>query len=697
MAFFSDLTKSLFNTSRLEENVMGSSSGSFINTSQTAQSVAVDMVYKMKSGKALSELPSNVNSPMSSTWLHQDATNQYVIPIDYTDLGDLSDNFLKVLNKYDNSYINDAVNTHSFYKDSDGKLKQVYTRTKIVPSLFNPYIGIRALGTNTNQPLIDVVDDDRQNQNSFNKNAPIPECDITDCSIWNLLKYSTKSDGKEDMGQSIYKLADFMYCKELGKVSNNHLITLRRYATPIGDNIFHDANTGDPLNLASCAPDIAHMVTWFGTEDNKLSNIIKMSFRATWKEMNSEIQQVDTQADSEGGGILGMIANTLNPAYNRSMNKGISGSHNLMSWVGSKFQKGGVNFGKPGQYQNNAALGNYDKHKIYEPKNTIQSNHYYEGKIVFEHEFSLTFNYKIRNYGDISQKAAMQDLINNILTTTFTKGSFWGGATKIVGAPGNNSGLRKMNAFIDETYDKLAGFAESVLTGSINWQELMGSLSSAVGNMMNAATDTAKEILGDPKGTAKKYGDQIIDFWKSKGLSQAAKGALKNALGRPALYAINSLVSGENLGLWHVTIGNPLNPILTIGNLILTNAELSFGDCPLGLEDFPTELKCVVTLKHCKPRDLVDISRMFTKGEGAIGLPLGQGGITNYYKNGQGYVKREETTDENGELKVIEVPNTNTNNLEGQSKDTYIADATYQQIYGTNVATSMEHNAASLT
>lgn len=709
MAFFDSILKT-FSGSSNDENVM--SGGSFINDSQTSVTVSTNSVDKVKNGTAMINLPPNVKSPIYSTWLNH-ATNPYVIPIDYTAFGELPDNFLKVLNKYDNSPVNYAFNTDSFYYEEvkdDGKnqkvkkVHNVYTKTPVVPSLFNPYVGINTKGTHTNQPLIDVYDYS-QNPDSELKNETQRQCDISNCSIWNLLKISTKSDSPEDTGQSVYKLADFMYCKELGKVSNNHLITLRRYSAPIGDNIFARANTGDADNLYSCIPDLAHMVTWFGTEDNKLSNILKMTFHSTWKEMNAEISTADSQADSEGTGILGMIANTLNPAYNKQMGEGKTGTHNFTSWFGGKMGHGLANFGKPGQYQNSAILTNYDQHKIYTPKDTIQSNHYYEGKILFEHEFSLTFNYKIRNYGDISQKAAMHDLINNILMTTFTKGSFWGGEHRIYGASNNNSAIRKMTAFIDDTFDNLYGFTENVLTGAVNWQELWSSICSAVGNMLESSKNKAEEIIGDPKGTAKKYGEDIVTFLREHKINDAIKGTLKNTLGRPALYALNSIVSGEPLGLWHVTIGNPLNPIVTIGNLILTNAELSFGDAPLGLEDFPTELKCVVTLKHCKPRDLIEMEKMFTKGEKAIGIPLGQGGITNYVHNGEGNVKYDDPDpgpEAEAKVKTIEKTdnydhvNSNIGNISDLSKNNY-NERTYQQIFATNYIGGIENNAVSIT
>jgi hypothetical protein len=57
---------------------------------------------------------------------------------------------------------------------------------------------------------------------------------------------------------------------------------------------------------------------------------------------------------------------------------------------------------------------------------------------------------------------------------------------------------------------------------------------------------------------------------------------------------------------------------------------MSFGDTPLGLDDFPTELKVSVTLKHCKPRDMVGIGHMFTKGETGLALPIGQTGWESF-------------------------------------------------------------------
>jgi hypothetical protein len=248
--------------------------------------------------------------------------------------------------------------------------------------------------------------------------------------------------------------------------------------------------------------------------------------------------------------------------------------------------------------------------------------------------------------------------------------------------------MKKANAFIDNAYDKLAGFAEGMLTGAVNWQQLFGSLSDAAKNMVGAAGDTAKKIMeGKASEMAEQYGKVFTDWWKKHSFSDSVKGQLKNTLGRPALYAINSLVSGEVLGVWHVTIGNPLNPIAAFGNLIMENAELSFGDTPLGLDDFPTEIIVTTTLKHCKPRDMTEIGRMFTKGESGLALPLGQRGWSDYYKE----YNASDIDDKKQRSQAII-----NNYTQSIIKDVY-SESTYQQYFGTRHTKGISNNMAEQT
>jgi hypothetical protein len=94
-------------------------------------------------------------------------------------------------------------------------------------------------------------------------------------------------------------------------------------------------------------------------------------------------------------------------------------------------------------------------------------------------------------------------------------------------------------------------------------------------------------------------------------LSQVA-GAGLDKMGRRAPQAINSLLSGESTGEWHLTVGNPANPIISIGNLALTATDIQLYG-PLGADDFPTQLKVVCSLTPARPRERVDIINMFSR------------------------------------------------------------------------------------
>lgn len=76
-----------------------------------------------------------------------------------------------------------------------------------------------------------------------------------------------------------------------------------------------------------------------------------------------------------------------------------------------------------------------------------------------------------------------------------------------------------------------------------------------------------------------------------------------------------ALLSGEPSGFWHLTVGNPLDPIAMMGNMAVKSTKVQFSEA-LGYDDFPTEIKFSVELEHARPRDNGDIQSMFNGGKG---------------------------------------------------------------------------------
>lgn len=517
---------------------------------------------------------------------------------------------------------------------TNGKRYKTYNfKGDLTPSLFNPYHALPVYGIMENVPLMDGT--------FLSKHDKAEIAKLDDCSIRELVNLS--SVRKSILGNARYRYADFMYCKDLGKISNNHMITLRKFAIPVGDNIFRStvaktAGEGkdDPM---SSIGDVGRMITWFDTDDNKLSDIMSYEYEASWKKLDAKIQQLDSQEDDEGRGIAGKIINNLSPGYNLQSARGI----NSGGLLGQLMNSMGIGANSHEYQHNDVALGrNYDNNKVYTPRDTIQDTHIYEGKLTFKHEFTLNFSYKLRAYDNINPKSAFLDLLGNILTVTYRKGTFWGGKSEVLGAKPNKAGWQKYNNVLKGLSDAGGDLWKNIfhLEGA-NTDGLLGALSQfgsslldivkgagmdiggAASSAMQTAKDflsgniTADEVTGKVKPSVQAGAQKAADL----NLGQVMMGSIKNKLGRPALYAFDSLLTGAKVGLWHVTIGNPKNPIATFGNLIMTNAKITHSG-PLGFDDFPTDLHVSVTLKHAMSRDATEISKMYTKGQNGIYFSL---------------------------------------------------------------------------
>lgn len=569
---------------------------------------------------------------------------------------------------------------HALPKDKSnpkGDHEMAILHSGVSPSLFNPFNGVDVTGITERVPLILYGNSDLGGQtldNGLGDNISVfnggekPEeatislqtmlppgvkddVDISDCTIKTLVELS-KDPKTSELGLATYRYADFMYCKDLGKLSNNHLITLRKFPGPIGDNIFKGAYPDNIDNPEAAYPDIGRLITWFGNEDNKLEDICKFNYNATWKEFQAAIQEVNSQQKDEG--ILNKIANSFSPQNNQLMAKGYTSNSGLLGWGAAKLNIPILSGDRATQdYYGMELLENYDKNRIYEPQNTIWDTHKYEGRLVFNQEITLTFRYTLRSYANINPKSAFLDLIGNIMAVTYRRGSFWGGQTKINGPQGNNSVYKTAYKWGEEKLEELGGIWNLFTSGQFTMQDLQGWLGNimdmakdALGEATNAASGFVKEATGNASQmtgeetsasqNAKDKGKEVLNILKEQnhkyGWTNAIKGMFKNQLGRPAMYAVNSLLSGEAVGPWHLTIGNPRNPIMSMGNMIMTGAEIQQSG-PLGIDDFPSELKVTVQLKHGRPRDSVEIEKMYTKGRSAIYKPMNLMQLKQYKNN----------------------------------------------------------------
>ena len=400
------------------------------------------------------------------------------------------------------------------------------------------------------------------------------------CTIKELVSAS-----KEGMfGRSVYSYSDFMYCRHLGIMPNNHLITLRRFPVPVSDSM-QPTGTGKSRlkegKLDSVAP-ISTMVTWLGVSGNEIKNILKYDFKMAFSEANAQWQDIDKIGGGDSGLLNGMEA-VMNPNMRKSFMSGTEVPV-LNQFMGKFFPVANGPYPYQGDWRDSGAG------KVYGPIDRVKKNYQRsEEGLDWNMKFDLVFEYELKAYNGINPKQAMLDLIANILSTCYVTGGFWAGGYK-------GGGMRQSQAFSQLNVFKRHG----TFTGFMDaFSKDVRSATASVASFFTGGTplDAIKNILNIAGG-------MLI-------------GGLLNKFGRPARYRANSLLSEAPVGLWHITIGNPWHPIMSMGNMILTNTAIEH-DGPLGLDDFPTRLKVTCSFDRGKPRDQLGVEALYMSGNDRI-------------------------------------------------------------------------------
>ena len=426
--------------------------------------------------------------------------------------------------------------------------------------------------------------------------------------------------------QMMYEWSDLLWTKHLGIVPNNHMLTLRRYPMPVEDNIFNrfkktmsksesanlekwvegnrkeaaaakkanraiketapPAIQGDPMD--DIQPDMARAVCWWGQDtDNSFEELMSFTYGYKWKTQQSETTTHEISSDHSytsspfyqkvaGGGVGGQVAK----AFVQTSVAGVNASDEYSRTNRPGFDPYATTFP-------NFVIG---------PINVITEMQTRDQGLAFEQSIKLVFMYDMKAYGDINPRVAMLDIFANLLVLTYSNANFWGGANRFYGGSGYVA----------------PRFGDDDLLRKGDFKGYLGSIATQIGTGFTST-------FGDSSG-----GFSVESFLS--GLSDVAGTGIGNLLGKminknlgaaPAAHQMKGLITGEATGNWHLTIGNPFNPIAMIGNLALESSSIKFKG-PLSADDFPSYIVLEVNLKHARPRDKTDFESMFNAGKGRL-------------------------------------------------------------------------------
>lgn len=367
-----------------------------------------------------------------------------------------------------------------------------------------------------------------------------------------------------------YQYSDFALTRFYGKIPNSMLITLRRFAYPVADDII----TPKGLNAAGTEmveiqqPDIARAVTWFGeAPGNPLTEILKFKHGFNYKTATAEVQPLKSQQQASSGTFGSIVQSNmfLSAAANAASGRDA---------VASNANKQNADY--------DSFSNTYPNH-VFGPLNVIKDMMVRESGLTFEQSFTLKFEYELKSFEGVNPKVMMLDQLANILALTYNNAPFWGGSVRYIG---------------DGAVAKPLGDLGKLRSG--DYRGFLGSIISDMGGMFKGVLDPANyKNIANNKFLNNLIGGGLMDMFNTPQGGQA----------------VASLLTGDATGQWHLTVGNPLNPIMVVGNLIMEDCEITFEGANT-IHDFPERMVAVVTLKPGRPRDKAEIESMFNTGRG---------------------------------------------------------------------------------
>jgi len=367
-----------------------------------------------------------------------------------------------------------------------------------------------------------------------------------------------------------YQYSDFALTRFFGKIPNSMLITLRRFAYPCTDDII----TPTGLDKAGTTmvpiqqPDIARAVTWLGeSPGNPLTEILKFSHGFNYKDASAEVQTLQSKQGAASG-KFGSI---------------VEGNMFLSAAANAASGRDAVSANANKQNADYDSFSNTYPNHVFGPLNVIKDMVVRDSGLKFEQAFTLKFEYELKSFEGVNPKIMMLDQLANLLALTYNNAPFWGGSVRYIS---------------DGSVAKPLGDLGKLRAG--DYGGFLGSIVSDMGNAFKGILDPANyKNLANNKFLNNLIGGQLMDLFNTPQGGQA----------------VQSLLTGDPTGQWHLTVGNPLNPIAVIGNLVMEDCEITFEGANT-IHDFPERMVAVIKLKPGRPRDKAEIESMFNTGRG---------------------------------------------------------------------------------
>ena len=397
-----------------------------------------------------------------------------------------------------------------------------------------------------------------------------------------------------------YTYSDFLYLKHYHPYNNNRLITLRRFFSPVYDS-GHMSTDSSTKETAGIRFPVAKALSYLGTSGNNFSGLSNFTVSINNKMVTGNQSDKPTMVDSSEFAKLDVFNKDQNAPDANSFGYGL-----LVALSGDD----DATIKKWASEMDPWTNGTYAD-LVHGPVNVITGARIRERGLAYTHAINVNFEYSTKYIEGINPKAAMLDIISNMLSMTYHHANFFGGENRFQFNKTNYAFLNNEKGL--EFINKLASGGKAGAAAAL--KEYAESMAKAGSGVLEGIKKIAEGLTG--KGLDDPAVTQLFERAASVGATMKPK---LQALNKTITQGTKATLNGSPTGEWHLQLGNPFAPMMMIGNLWCTSATFNFND-DLSADDFPTELKVAVKLEYGQQRDSSAIQSMFNNGVGRIYYP----------------------------------------------------------------------------
>lgn len=419
---------------------------------------------------------------------------------------------------------------------------------------------------------------DRISSKSTSVHRPSDADDVYDITTTSIIDYTQKA-GHEAMK---LKAADFAYLRDLGVYPNNRLIVMRRFATPVANDLTTIKHRA-----------ISTVVGWVG-EDDKSFGINDLTFNEEWTKGEASLTKIlsDMFGESEvgagaAGGISSLVKGVQSAVPLPGLTRGFQ--YKILEKMGVRNPSDNLPDGNPNYVQESSM------------RKVVDSDENGSG-LTSDWAVDMTTTYEQKFINGNDPSIVFLDILGNLLRFGTSKSEFF--------INGKGGDLFK---------DFFKKFEEGKWVAAM--QIIIGVVSSAIKEIASSITGAVEDLFNGGDGS-EEGSDQIAG-----GFTQFAEkllGSLGESIIAKYKVRIASVISawtGSASAPWHVTIGNPKKPFFSSGDMICSKVKLKFGTV-LAFNDLPSTIEVQITLKPARNLGLQEIFERFNTGAGRSYIAL---------------------------------------------------------------------------